>query len=99
MVRHDQSLCARLDRISSILPIQHALDDERTIPGRAYPLEIRPGDGAVEVVRDPGQKIARPAALQRGGHGTQAMRSSVHPYIPQPTRMREAIPRLIEKRP
>src|ERR1700681_1937681 len=98
MVGHHESLCARLDGIAGVFTIQHALDDERAIPGGAYPVEIRPGNGAVEVVRDPGQKIARSTAvLQRAGHRAQAMRSSVHPHVPQPAWMRETVLRLIEK--
>src|SRR6266700_4322172 len=100
MIGHHESLCARLERVAGVFPIQHALDDERTIPGGAYPVEIRPGNGTVEIVRDPGQKITRSAAaLQRAGHRTQAMRSSLHPHVPQPAWMPETVLRLIEKCP
>ena len=99
MVRNHNPVCAKADRIAGIFRVEDPLDHHRAIPEFADPLQVFPGDGRIEVVRQPADVILQPGGFTQIRRDIpQIVWTTVQADVPRPLWMRYRLPVAAERR-
>ena len=89
MVRHDDAVCAGGNRFARIGLVQHALQDQRSLPDAAHPLEILPGHARIKRRGRPVQQgPERVGTLHHAGQVAERERPPPDADIMDPPRLR-----------
>ena len=93
MVRDHDPIGTKTHRVARIFRIEDPFDHHRAVPEFADPLQVFPGDGWIEVVRQPADVIFQPGRFTQVGRNiAQIVRTAIHADIPRPLRVRHRLP-------
>ena len=85
MVRHDNPVGATIGRLTRIIGVENAFDNQRPVPFGANEIEIGPGDSRVEIAPHPRHEIVEPGpAFEHRRDIAEMMRPPEQPDIPRP---------------
>src|SRR5690606_14084152 len=82
VVRDHDPIGTETYRVARIFRIEDTLDHHRAVPEFAYPLQVFPGDGGIEVIRQPADVIFQPGRFTEVGRDIpQIVRTAIHADI------------------
>ncbi len=93
MVRNHNPVCAKAYRVAGIFRVEDPFDHHRAVPEFADPLQVFPGDGRIEIVRQPADVIFQPGRFTQIRRDiSQIVRTAVQANIPGPLRVGHCLP-------
>ena len=93
MVGDDDAVGAKAHGVLGVLGVQDALDDHGPLPEGAYPFEVLPGNGGIEVGAQPADVVGQArGAAPVGRDVAQVMRAAQQAHVHGPGRVRDRLP-------
>src|ERR1700736_1258242 len=92
MVGHDDAISADVGSGARVLGIEYSLDDERSLPARADPIQVLPDDRGVKIGAEPTHVVIQATRLtQHGLQVAEPVRTAVQPHVPGPTGLAQGL--------